>query len=94
MSDHARQQPGMDDAQSEQLPSLADRPIEEIEAVAEVLVEVRSISSQLRPEEVRDELSARLDRVGVRLPTGDLQELVDQLVPTPDPTQAGEAHGQ
>lgn len=90
MSEHAREQSGMDDAQSEQLPSLADRPIEEIEAVAEVLVEVRSISSQLQADEVRDELSARLDRVGVRLPAGDLHELVDQLVPTPE----GEAHAR
>lgn len=83
MKEHTEPNRGLDDSQAEQLPALADRPLEEIETVAEVLVEVRSISSQLTPNEVRAELSARLDRVGLRLPSTDLEELVEQLAPAP-----------
>ncbi|MBP6685575.1 MAG: hypothetical protein KA158_09145 [Leucobacter sp.] len=83
MTDHTQPTTGLDADQAEQLPSLADRTLEEIEVVAEVLVEVRSVSSQLDPTEIRGELSARLDRVGVRLPGSDLDELVTQLAPSP-----------
>ncbi|KIP51450.1 hypothetical protein [Leucobacter komagatae] len=83
MTDHTAQEPGMNGEQSEQLPSLADRPLEEIESVAEILVEVRTISSQLTPEEVRTELRARLERAGIHLPSNDLDELVTQLAPSP-----------
>ncbi|HCS62105.1 MAG TPA: hypothetical protein DIW46_12055 [Microbacterium sp.] len=83
MKEHTEPNRGLDDSQAAQLPALADRPLEEIEAVAEVLVEVRSISSQLTPNEVRAELSARLDRMGLRLPDADLEELVEQLAPAP-----------
>lgn len=84
MTDRANTNRGLDDPQAGQLPTLADRPLEEIETVAEALVEVRSISSQLTPSEVRAELTARLNRLGVHLPNADLDELVDQLAPAPE----------
>ena len=68
--------------QAEQLPALSDRPLEDIEAVAEVLVEVRSISSQLSFAELQQELTSRLARVNVALPPSDLQELAEQLSPS------------
>lgn len=81
MNEHTAHTPGMTDDQAEQLPSLAERSLEEIESVAEVLVEVRSISSQLSTGEVKGELGARLDQVGIRLPDRDLEELANQLAP-------------
>lgn len=84
MPESADHSAGLDSSQSELLPSLADRPLEDIEAAAVILVDVRSISAQLSPAQILEELSARLTRAGVRLPDHDLTELAHQLTPSAD----------
>lgn len=73
---------GIDSDQAEQMPALTDRSAAEVETIAELLVEVRALSTQLSTDELRHELRERLRRAGIQLPSTELEELISQLAPS------------
>ena len=75
----AQREGGLDEAQEQRLPAMAQNNASEVDKVAGIVAQTRNDHAATEPERVPEVLRQRLEQAGIDLPDAEIDELARQI---------------